>query len=210
MLRLSMKFSISPINLICLSGFLAGCGNPTDETRVKDAETAEAAEGLLSPDNKEVEATYSGTAIQFSKEFVFRNGKLHTMSPYTGEVKILDDNANALSHEFYNNGKLHGLSTRWWQETGNKKLELTYENGKPNGQKTEWFQDGTRKLEQDYLNGIPHGVEISWHPNGQKRYERQFVEGKPDGTWTDWDEKGNATRSIRYEVGKVVEHILPK
>ena len=194
----------------CLLGIflLSGCGN--SEKQNTHDETVNTAKTQLSHTDIASGTIFEGSAEQFRGEFVFQQGTLNTLTPYNGEVKILDENAKLTSHDRYLEGKLDGLSTRWWNETGNKKLEITYKSGKPNGLKEEWFSDGARKVEQGFQDGVPHGKEFAWYPNGQKQYEHSFEEGKPHGVWTDWDDKGEMSKSIRYENGKVVEQIYPK
>lgn len=153
---------------------------------------------------------FSGTHQQFNDQFVFRNGKLHTMLPYSGDVVILGDNAAPLSKETYVNGKLDGPSTRWWGDTGVKKMLMTYSHGTPSGTKNEWYPDGGRKLEQHLINGISSGKETAWYPSGQMQYTREFIDGKPSGVWSEWDKDGKLTRSLRYKNGQVAELLHPK
>jgi antitoxin component YwqK of YwqJK toxin-antitoxin module len=150
-------------------------------------------------------ADFQGSTEQFADGFVFRNRKLQTMSPYTGHVTILDGNASKVSEESYTAGLLEGQSTRWWKETGNKKIQMTYKGGRLTGQKLEWYQDGTPKLDQNFTDGIPDGSERAWYPNGQEQYIHGYVKGKPHGVWSDWGEDGKLKRSLRYEHGQVAE-----
>lgn len=172
--------------------------------------TVQSAKDQLNGKDAVSEMVFEGTAKQFSEEFVVKDGQLYTLLPYTGQLKILNENAQLLSHDTYADGKLDGLSTRWWENTGKKKLEWTYGDGTPNGTKNEWYPDGSKKLKQEFQNGSPHGVEMAWFQNGKMQYEHVFKQGKPHGTWTDWGENGEMIRSLRYEDGKVVEQIYPK
>ena len=132
------------------------------------------------------------------------------MAAYTGDVVILGDNADPLSKESYVDGKLEGPSTRWWADTGVKKMLMTYKEGTPTGTKNEWYPDGTRKLEQHLVDGISQGKETAWHPNGQTQYSREFIDGKPTGIWSEWDKDGKLTRSLRYQNGQIAELLHPK
>ena len=184
---------------------LAGCGN-SDQPEL----TVESAKSQLNQQHVPSVQVFEGTAEQFRTKYILQDGQLHYLSAYDGEVKILDENAKLIAHDRYKAGRLHGLSTKWWKETGNRKLEWTYANGIPSGTKTEWFPDGQLKLEQDFHKGMPDGKEVARYPNGKMQYEHHFKEGKPDGVWSDWDEAGNLLKSIRYQEGKVVEQIHPK
>ncbi len=53
--------------------------------------------------------------------------------------KTYDENGNKKSEVTYNNGKRDGKYT-WWYENGSKKMEETYNNGKRDGKCTEWYE----------------------------------------------------------------------
>ncbi|MBT6958241.1 MAG: toxin-antitoxin system YwqK family antitoxin [Opitutae bacterium] len=151
---------------------------------------------------------WSGSSGQFAEKFVMRNGKLHTLSDYSGTIIILDDEARNVSRENYRDGVRTGVSTRWW-ENGQKKMEATYVDGKPSGPTFEWFLSGKKKLEKEYSNGIPHGKEVAWYDDGEMHYERHYSGGKPHGVWTDWARGGTIARQIQYENGKAIKQIAP-
>lgn len=197
------------LHFLALLLFLSGCGNSelSEEINKKTVDAVKDEPRAATADEVK---TFEGTPQQFSKEFAVREGKLYSLVPYSGEVKILNDNALLISHDRYVSGKLDGVSTKWWADTGKKKLEWIYQSGTPTGKKLEWYQDGARKLEQNFKEGKPDGKEISWYPNGKTKYEHSFENGQPHGVWTDWGENGATIRSLRYDQGKVVEQIYPK
>ena len=178
--------------LLCL---LAGCSskkNPGKATVAPEADSTD----------------WSGTGDQFNGKFILRDGRLSTMSNYTGTITILDAEARKVSVESYKEGLRQGGSIRWW-ENGNKKLEMTYVDGKSSGPTFEWFLDGKKKVEKEYSSGIPHGKEVAWYDDGAKHYERHYSGGKPHGIWTDWDRGGHIVRQIEYENGKAVKQLVP-
>ena len=204
-----IKTKFTLLYFLGLFSIFSGCGN-SDLANEDTKEIVDVAKDKLHSEKGIEVNAFEGTPQQFSKEFAVKDGKLFSLVPYSGEVKILNDNALLTSHDRYLSGKLDGISTKWWEDTGKKKLEWIYEAGTPNGTKKEWYPDGARKLEQDFKAGKPHGKETSWYPNGKTKYEHTFESGQPHGMWTDWDEEGATVRSLRYDQGKVVEQIYPK
>ena len=59
-----------------------------------------------------------------------------------------------------------GLHTEWW-DNGQKKLEVTYKDGKPDGLGTVWYENGQKKLEGTYKDGELISQEC-WDEDGNK------------------------------------------
>jgi antitoxin component YwqK of YwqJK toxin-antitoxin module len=192
---LSCRGLVNLLSSALILFILAGCGSG----ELKDAN--------LDNDVKE-SSDWSGSSGQFAQKFVMRDGKLHTMTGYSGTITVLDDEARNVSRETYKDGVRTGVSTRWW-ENGEKKMEATYVEGKPSGPTFEWFLSGSKKLEKEYSNGIPHGKEVAWYDDGEMHYERHYSGGKPHGIWTDWARGGTIARQIQYENGKAIKQIAP-
>jgi antitoxin component YwqK of YwqJK toxin-antitoxin module len=76
-------------------------------------------------------------------------------------------------------------------ENGQKKVEATFKDGKPDGLWTEWYPDGEKKGEFHYKNGILDGLATRWYENGQKRWAGQYKNGIQLGHWTDWYQDGS-------------------
>ena len=60
-----------------------------------------------------------------------------------------------------------GLHTEWW-ENGQKKLEVTYKNGKPDGLGMWWNVNGQMKSKGTYNAGELISQEF-WDENGNKK-----------------------------------------
>ena len=75
-------------------------------------------------------------------------------------------------------------------ENGQKALEGTFKDGKPEGPTTMWYDNGQKWEEANYKDGKPEGPYTSWHKNGQKQSEATFKDGKLVSE-TKWDEEGN-------------------
>ena len=65
---------------------------------------------------------------------------------------------------------------RW--ESGQKKLERTYKDGKLDGIEIRWYENGQKKLEKSYKDGKADGAEIRWYSNGEKKWETTYKDDK--------------------------------
>ena len=86
-------------------------------------------------------------------------------------------------------GTLNGVLTLWY-ESGQKKVEETYKDGKRNGVRYEWHESGQKKSEETYKDGRPDGVLTMWYESGHKKVEETYKNGRPDGVRSEWYENG--------------------
>ena len=63
-----------------------------------------------------------------------------------------------------------GLHTEW-RDNGQKKLEVTYKDGKLDGLGTWWNDNGQKEMERTSKDGELDGLETHWYGNGQKKEE---------------------------------------
>ena len=141
------------------------------------------------------------------------------------------DNGQILSEEHYQDGKIDGKWT-FWYENGQKKLEANFkpyealaedcraERSSPyifpardskDGKWTEWYENGQKKLEQNYKCGRVIGKWTTWDENGQKTFEGNYKDGGipgirfaiREGKWTLWDENGQLMEENYYKNGEL-------
>jgi len=118
----------------------------------------------------------------------------------------------------------HGLTTQMW-ESGEKKLEITFQcgvkhgprlawhrdgkqwsvgqyvNGKDDGTWTEWYADGTKAQEFTLHLGAWVGAHIRWHTNGKKRSEIHYQNGLRQGPLLFWNEEGDLIARVDFVDG---------
>ena len=58
------------------------------------------------------------------------------------------------------------------------------------GLHTEWWENGQKKLEVTYKDGKPDGLGIVWYKNGQKKSEKIFKDEKFVSK-KEWNEDGS-------------------
>ena len=92
-------------------------------------------------------------------------------------------------------------------ESGQKRYEGNFLNGKMDGKQIKWHENGQKSYEANFKYGKQQGPYIFWYENGQKSYEANYKKGKEDGIVTSWDREGNITKTEILENGKVIKEI---
>ena len=82
---------------------------------------------------------------------------------------------------------------------GQKKSEINYKDGKPEGLVTLWYENGQKQLEDNYKDGKEEGLGIVWYENGQKQAEANYKDGKKEGLSTGWYENGQKKSEGNYK-----------
>jgi antitoxin component YwqK of YwqJK toxin-antitoxin module len=111
---------------------------------------------------------------------------------------------------WYQNGNLHYQenmkegrrvlegSIVFYYPNGNKKKELSYKNGLPNGMWRTWYEGGNLKTEGEYIKGEEEGVFIVNFNNGKLMRKEHFVKGKRKGDLYIYDKKGALINKKTY------------
>ena len=109
---------------------------------------------------------------QFSRPFIseaeFSDGKLH------GEWTVVDAKHRKVMHCDFTNNLPTGTST-WWYPNGQKMREVTYRDGKIDGEFLEWTPENQLAVADTYKEGRKHAVKIEWHSPGKKKSEGPFL-----------------------------------
>ena len=85
---------------------------------------------------------------------------------------------------------------------GQKRLEVTWKDGKQHGLGTEWYENGQKSEEVTLKDGKPYGPYTRWYKDGQKSMEGTYKDFKKDGLWNRWYENGQKISEITYKDGK--------
>ena len=75
-------------------------------------------------------------------------------------------------------------------ENGQRKMYVTYKDGKRHGLSTGWYENGQKQYEETYKDGKQHGLATYWYENGQKSLEASYKDGKTISK-KEWDYNGN-------------------
>lgn len=153
-------------------------------------------------------------------------------------VKFSDDSivSDGPHKEFFSNGQLYvegefnkGKAVGKWvfhHPTGKVAKEVTYKDGRPEGEVKlfneegkliarreyaaglrsgtweTYSEDGEQKLrEETYKDGKADGPFRTWYTNGQLRQETTFVAGKIEGLATEWTRVGDKRAEVNFKNG---------
>ena len=67
-----------------------------------------------------------------------------------------------------------------WYESGKKKYETHYKNGKKEGVEKYWYESGRKKSLKHYKNGIENGIRKEWDEDGKRTFQGNFVDGNEE------------------------------
>ena len=101
------------------------------------------------------------------------------------------------SSSSYNNSKRHRLKTNGlettWYESGEKKREINWKDGDPDGPWTEWYENGQKKWESNWKDGKLMSA-VHWKPNGEECPVTNVKDGNGVMVWY----KEDGTEDFRF------------
>ena len=121
--------------------------------------------------------------------------------PYSGKVVDTYKSEQKRAEITYKNGKLHGVSTRWYSD-GQKKDEISYKDGQLSGSYRTWYDSGQQEKEIAYKDGKENGQWVFWYSNGQKQRECSYKDGQLSGSYRTWYDSGQQEKEGAYKDGK--------
>ena len=75
---------------------------------------------------------------------------------------------------------------------------------KPEGLATDYYESGEKKSEVHFKNGKLDGLRSEWYENGQKSSEQNYKDGKENGLATWWDVDGVETKWVAEQTDAYV------
>ena len=109
--------------------------------------------------------------------------------PYSGWVKMMYDSGQKRAEGTFKDGKPDGLMIEWHQN-GQKRAEGTFKDGQMDGLWMRWHKNGQKMFEGTYKDDNQVGLSTGWYENGQKAQEAIFKDTYPHGLWIRWHENG--------------------
>jgi len=120
----------------------------------------------------------------------------------SGQVTSKYQSGKKKSESGWLDGKQEGLYTLW-HKNGQKESEVNYVNGKREGLTTWWHHtSGEKSSEVNYVNGKREGLKTGWNWRGEKSSEVNYVNGKQEGLETMWFENGEKSGETNFKDGK--------
>lgn len=113
-----------------------------------------------------------------------------------------------ISKEVYTNGKLNGISYKFFPtEVGKNPVileEINYVDGLAQGEWKRYFKDGKLQIKGNYKNGLQQG-ECTWYNTaGTAEVVGFFKDGQKHGQWRFYDSSGEYTTKF-YILGNEIK-----
>jgi antitoxin component YwqK of YwqJK toxin-antitoxin module len=149
-----------------------------------------------------------------SKEISFPDGKLREKYSYYLDEKK-HEVKDGLDEEYFNSGAKKGEIL--WQDgkengpvvyyyaDGRKSYEANYREGKKNGYATVWYPTGQKQWQTVFRDGLTNGVWREWYQDGKKKFEANYNDGKLEGLATWWHETGRLWQERSFQAGVLVK-----
>lgn len=83
------------------------------------------------------------------------------------------------------------------------RVEVSYRNGKREGNYEEWYYNGQFKEQSFYRDGKLEGERKVWYSNGQLHIKEFYRGGKEEGKYQTWREDGTWRIHAFYRNGKL-------
>ncbi len=103
---------------------------------------------------------------------------------------------------FYKNEKFSGLLFDINLETGDSLLSINYLEGKLNGISKKWYPNGHIMEHRVYENNQKNGSQKSYWQNGKKRFVYNAIKDIQEGEMKEWDENGKLSHLGNYKNGQ--------
>jgi antitoxin component YwqK of YwqJK toxin-antitoxin module len=118
--------------------------------------------------------------------------------------------------ETYKNDVLNGKKTIYYvpEDPYDKRVEIaqemTFVNGRLNGEAKDYFPGGAIKKECVYHEGVYNGVVKHYHPTGGVMLIERWKDRKKHGWWMTYNNQGKEIGRTYYHNGRVLEGDLLK
>lgn len=136
-------------------------------------------------------------SIQNGPDFIeatFVNGMVEGLTKLFKSNKLVEETN-------YNQNIKNGIEKKY--KNNSLYRQTAFENGKITGKDSYfWEASGKIKLETNYLNNVKHGIEEEYNSSGLKVRQTKYSNGIKDDEESFFDSNGNLLKKITYVNGK--------
>jgi len=120
------------------------------------------------------------------------------IDPYTGRCKVVNTDTTLIKEMLhFSQGKLDGEASSYYT-SGQLKWRGSYKDGLMCGKWVFWNEDGNKTLELLFKNDTMNGDCTNWYANGQVREKGKYAGNRKTGEWVCYTEKGQVVRNKVY------------
>jgi len=162
----------------------------SDERYVNDGKYVEYYPG----GQKYVEGTYKMGVFEGEWKYWFPNGQicktvLFKSGRADGQWEVFTKEGKRIWQKSFLNGKRQGKWTSFYDASEKPRFEVSYDQGKPTGQRIKYYESGQKQQVISFEDGKMHGTMTEWNENGDKLAEAVFEHGKLSGKIVRFDTK---------------------
>jgi len=122
-----------------------------------------------------------------------------------GNWKTYYKNGNIKSSSNYENGRIDGEATFWYNtKNRTKRADVTFENNLIIDYYYEYYESGTQKAKIEYDDGVADGDAEFYYPNGKIKIEAEYKNNEKHGKWIYFNEKGEKIGKEKWKKGRRV------
>ena len=107
----------------------------------------------------------------------------------------------------YQNGQLHGLYTRYWNNDSVSQIG-NYQNGQLHGLLTDYRTDGSTFQTKNYQNGQLHGLWTKYNSDGSTSQTSNYQNGQLHGLYTWYNSDGTIRSLVCYQDGRDIKRAI--
>ena len=138
---------------------------------------------------------------RLNEEWIRLKNSEESLGYYDGLYERWYPNGQKSGEVSFKDGKEEGNSTMW-HENGRKKEEGNFQAGEMEGLWTSWHENGQKKEEANFRGGKMEGLSVQWYENGRKKWEGNGKDGMEHGLSTWWHPNGQKLEEVNYKEGK--------
>jgi antitoxin component YwqK of YwqJK toxin-antitoxin module len=144
----------------------------------------------------------SGTLAGIAQEIVEKDGIYYNgSSPFSGIDITKYSDGNKKMEVSYVDGKKEGICKIWF-ENGVLNEVRYYKNNEMDGTWVVYNEAGVKTSVANYTNGFKNGKWLIWNDKGLLIYRLSYKNGEKSGVWKNYDDEGKLINKRYYKSGE--------
>lgn len=164
-------------------------------------------EGYYDNGQLKYQTTFKDKIAQNASYYWYPDGMLAWEIIYDSDKNIIETekqwhkNGQRAKETIRQDGKIHGLTTEWYM-SGEKKSEISYNQGIRQGKAQQWHKNGQLKRETHYDKDSRQGLQTTWLISGEKESETPFNEDYITGEVIIWYPNGTMAKKASHKYNQ--------
>jgi antitoxin component YwqK of YwqJK toxin-antitoxin module len=144
----------------------------------------------------------AGTFAAIAQEIVEKDGIYYNGStPFSGTDITKYLGGNKKMEVSYVDGKKEGICKTWFESGALNEIRY-YKNNEMDGTWVVYNEAGVKTSVANYKNGFKHGKWLIWNDKGSLIYRLSYKNGEKSGVWKNYDDEGKLINKRYYKSGE--------